>query len=361
LLEAQLGSTTLSRRLMEQLNQGTLAPLQVPLVKALAAGNRLPLEQARDLTAPLADQPVLRQLSCQQLTGSSDGCRDFATEQKAALKLLTVNLLPALALLVGAALLVREIWLRRRGKGPAAPALVGPNLNLVEATLLVAGGFVVLGDLVIPLVIHQPTEALLKTLQIGPPHSDGVSVLIFYLGLMSCPLLILALMLRPGEPPEGGWLQYRWQPLGANGRRAFKTFLMVLPLVSLVGWLLSQLQEDPGGSNPLLELVLTNQNLPALACFAITAVVLAPLFEETMFRGVLLPVLGRQLGGAWAVLISAAVFAIAHLSLGELAPLFLLGIGLGWLRWRSGRLAASVFMHALWNGLTFLNLLVLAD
>jgi membrane protease YdiL (CAAX protease family) len=117
---------------------------------------------------------------------------------------------------------------------------------------------------------------------------------------------------------------------------------------------------DPGGSNPLLDLVLTSANPIALACFAGTAVVLAPLFEETLFRGVLLPVVGERLGGGWGVLISAAVFAIAHLSLSELAPLFVLGLGLGLLRWRSGRLGASVLMHALWNALTFLNLLLLA-
>jgi uncharacterized protein len=37
-----------------------------------------------------------------------------------------------------------------------------------------------------------------------------------------------------------------------------------------------------------------------------------------------------------------------------------LGLGLGWLRLQSGRLAASVLMHGLWNGLTFANLLLLA-
>ena len=75
----------------------------------------------------------------------------------------------------------------------------------------------------------------------------------------------------------------------------------------------------------------------------------------------LLPVAGQRLGGAGAVVLSAAIFAIAHLSLAELAPLFVLGLGLGWLRWRSGRLGSSVLMHALWNGLTFMNLLFLAD
>jgi membrane protease YdiL (CAAX protease family) len=60
------------------------------------------------------------------------------------------------------------------------------------------------------------------------------------------------------------------------------------------------------------------------------------------------------------VVLSAALFAAAHLSLTELVPLFLLGCGLGLLRLRSGRLAASVLMHALWNGITFANLLLLA-
>jgi len=53
------------------------------------------------------------------------------------------------------------------------------------------------------------------------------------------------------------------------------------------------------------------------------------------------------------------VFAVAHLSLGELPPLLMLGLGLGWLRWNGGRLSSCVLMHGLWNGLTFANLLIL--
>ena len=136
--------------------------------------------------------------------------------------------------------------------------------------------------------------------------------------------------------------------------------LRALPAVSLCGWLIDHFWSDPGGSNPLLDLVLRSPDPRALACFAFTAIVLAPLFEEALFRGVLLPVVGSRWGGGAAVLISAAVFALAHLSLSELVPLFVLGLGLGWLRWRSGRLGSSVLMHALWNSLTFLNLIVLA-
>jgi membrane protease YdiL (CAAX protease family) len=106
-------------------------------------------------------------------------------------------------------------------------------------------------------------------------------------------------------------------------------------------------------------MVLGSSNGLALLAFALTAVVFAPLFEETLFRGVLLPVLGRHMGGVAAVGISAVLFALAHLSLGELLPLSVLGVGLGLLRWQSGRLGASVCLHALWNSLTFLNLLLL--
>jgi membrane protease YdiL (CAAX protease family) len=61
------------------------------------------------------------------------------------------------------------------------------------------------------------------------------------------------------------------------------------------------------------------------------------------------------------LLASALTFSMAHLSLGELVPLLVLGLGLGWLRLRSGRLAPCVLMHALWNGLTFTNLVLLAS
>ncbi|MFN7678904.1 MAG: lysostaphin resistance A-like protein [Cyanobacteriota bacterium] len=135
---------------------------------------------------------------------------------------------------------------------------------------------------------------------------------------------------------------------------------MVLPIVAWVSWLLQQVWSDPGGSNPLLEMVIGSSDAWALLAFALTAVVLAPLFEETLFRGLLLPVLGRHLGGMGAVLVSALMFALAHLSLGELVPLSVLGIGLGLLRWQSGRLAASVCLHAFWNGLTLFNLLLLS-
>jgi membrane protease YdiL (CAAX protease family) len=282
--------------------------------------------------------------------------------RRAASQLLAVTLVPALVLLVGIALLLRQLWLMWRGRLPGAPPLQGPPLQGLDAVLLIAGGFVVIGELLTPLLVTPLLTDLLHALAITSPLKEGITVLAMYAALMAGPLVILALMLRGlGPGPEGGWLHYRWRPLPLSAGRALQGLLLVLPLVSLVGWLQGQLWDDPGGSNPLLDLVLRSQQPAALACFALTAVVLAPLFEETIFRGVLLPVVGRELGPQWGVVISAAVFAVAHLSLGELPPLLMLGLGLGWLRWRTGSLGSCVLMHALWNGLTFSNLVILGS
>ena len=91
----------------------------------------------------------------------------------------------------------------------------------------------------------------------------------------------------------------------------------------------------------------------------ITTTLLAPLFEEIIFRGILLPTLSRDFGVISGIIVSAFIFALAHLSLGEMPPLFVLGIGLAITRIASGSLFSSVIMHSLWNGLTFLNLFLL--
>ena len=367
LLVQQAGDSAKASQLFDDL-MGQVRPEQRPLIASLAGSS----SQGAPLQAGWILSPLQQQLVCDRLnqlgapasaTGpcAANGQRQAALHQNALLRLLGLSAAPVLLLLLGSGLLLRELWLRWRQKAPPLAELVGPPLDLVDVTLLVAGGFVVCGELLTPLLLAPVLQNSLGFLKADPALQQAVAVLGMYLGLMSLPLLILWAQLRGKAPkPEGGWLQWRWRPLASALRQALTQVLKVLPLVTLVGWLFDQLVSKASGSNPLLELVLTSSNPWALLLFSITAMVLAPLFEETLFRGVLLPVLGQRYGGFWGVVISALVFGIAHLSLGELPALFVLGLGLGWLRLQSGRLGPSVLMHGLWNGLTFANLLLLA-
>lgn len=78
------------------------------------------------------------------------------------------------------------------------------------------------------------------------------------------------------------------------------------------------------------------------------AVVLAPLAEEVVFRGILLPGLSRHMRTQNALLISAALFGLFHVpshGIGAIMP-GLLGLVFGWARLRTGSLAAPILLHA---------------
>ncbi|MFD1397699.1 CPBP family intramembrane glutamic endopeptidase [Kroppenstedtia eburnea] len=57
--------------------------------------------------------------------------------------------------------------------------------------------------------------------------------------------------------------------------------------------------------------------------------VIGPIAEEVLFRGVLMGVLAKRVGVAAAVFLSSAVFALSHVDVAFLAPLFVMGLILG--------------------------------
>lgn len=93
--------------------------------------------------------------------------------------------------------------------------------------------------------------------------------------------------------------------------------------------------------------------------FLVATTVVAPLGEELLFRGVLLPWLARWMRPAIAVVTSAIVFAVGHVYYGVGALLIgYYGLVLGWARLRTGQLWASIALHALLNASTAAVLLV---
>lgn len=91
----------------------------------------------------------------------------------------------------------------------------------------------------------------------------------------------------------------------------------------------------------------------------VAAVLLAPLAEELMFRGVLLQAL-RQWGRPAVMVVTAAAFAAVHiLGLSTeylwasaaviLPPVFILGLMLAWVTLNSGRLGPAIFLHSGYN------------
>ena len=98
---------------------------------------------------------------------------------------------------------------------------------------------------------------------------------------------------------------------------------------------------------------------PVVLVTLVDTVVLTPVFEELVFRGLLFGTLRRGLGPAAAALVSAVVFAVAH-GYGVLgfAAVFVSGVLWAWAYERTGSLVPSITAHAVDNLSAALTVLV---
>ena len=276
------------------------------------------------------------------------------------LKLLSIRLIPLLTILIGSILALKILWKTISLKKFGWQDIKSLDFELIDMVLLIAGGFVVLGELVSPLFSISLVELFSKN--ISNELSQSLKIFFGYLFMAIPPLGIVFYQIKSlnGEFIfKKDYLQFNTLPIKNAIFQGIKGWLTIVPFVLLISLIMNSLIDNQNGSNPLLEIVLNNKNYLSFSLLFVTTTILAPLFEEIIFRGILLPTLSRDFGVISGIIVSAFIFALAHLSLGEMPPLFVLGIGLGITRVASGSLFSSVIMHSLWNGLTFLNLFLL--
>jgi membrane protease YdiL (CAAX protease family) len=105
----------------------------------------------------------------------------------------------------------------------------------------------------------------------------------------------------------------------------------------------------------MLDALLRSYGFPALV---FVAVICAPLVEELVFRYALTDAVERQLSLRWANRFQALMFALCHDRWAVWPTLFVLALQAGKLRRETGSLRSSVALHAGWNLLASLGLLV---
>jgi len=117
-----------------------------------------------------------------------------------------------------------------------------------------------------------------------------------------------------------------------------------------------------------LELITAHRQLPLKILIVITAVVIAPVLEEMLFRGLFQTMIRSFLenskfkirnskfpasGWAWpSIAISSIIFITVHQNLAHWPALFVLALCLGYAYEKSGSLFRPIFIHALFNGVT---------
>lgn len=88
----------------------------------------------------------------------------------------------------------------------------------------------------------------------------------------------------------------------------------------------------------------------------LTTILLVPLCEELLFRGVLFPYLTRKIGLPASIIAVSVIFAFVHLHMPSALAIFLLSVVLCLAYWRTGTLWVSIAIHALFNSTSLLIL-----
>jgi len=229
--------------------------------------------------------------------------------------------------------------------------------------------FVVLGVICSFVVTRGMAEIAVRFWGVSPADMAGptmntaksVVVLLSQALLDGGAILFLYLMVI-GRTSASFWRTIGWRGLdsGAGSFRATSVqFLSGGAVLALVVSFASAFLNSKE-SLPIEELLKARVSM---LLFSVLGVAVAPLVEETIFRGFLYPIIARRTGITAGIAITGTLFGLMHAvqlwgGWGQIALLILVGIVLTWVRARTGTVAASYLVHLGYNGLQLLGYLV---
>lgn len=230
---------------------------------------------------------------------------------------------------------------------PPAPPTREPFWGYQDLLLIL--GFVCLGFVAIS-VLAFAAEAFSPALRKDPTRLALPLQIVFYFAIYLGFVAVFRLRYNRPALESLGWRRSNFNLLIAA---------VVGAVLAIALSALGQLLRTP--ENNLIDKLVNSWS--SFILFALTAVVVAPLFEELLFRGFLQPLLSRTFGLVAGVLITAALFGSLHLFQYSLAwqyalIIFLAGAVFGGVRARTGSVIPSTIMHCCFNSVSVIAYLI---
>ncbi|MFZ0884154.1 MAG: type II CAAX endopeptidase family protein [Candidatus Acidiferrales bacterium] len=198
--------------------------------------------------------------------------------------------------------------------------------------------------------------------QLQASISDENLVLIINQALLSVALLIYLgaqMRLRFGLP---FWRTIGWRPLDTEKTPRFVAHLGFALGGSLLAVLVS-LGSSALHTKTQLPIEHFFQDRASALLLMLLGVLVAPVLEETIFRGYIYPVAARSFGVTGGVLFTGTIFGLLHASQlwggwGQIALLVVVGIVFTYARAATRTVVASYLMHVSYNSFLFLAMAV---
>jgi membrane protease YdiL (CAAX protease family) len=274
--------------------------------------------------------------------------------QTVPLAALILMALVVLALPVGCRYLWRMFGEVRRTGGWVSTASVIPADLIGAAMLVLLFAFFLIGNIFATMLMDPDTQAKPPAGATLAPALMQVALYLFIAGLINISMIRrgtrLVTFLGLDKPPLGG--------------RAFKGAVILLasfPVVLLVNFcwqaLLAGLGVELKEQDPVAFLRESGSPID-IVVVVFLAVIVAPLGEELVFRGYLLPVAKRFIGRWPAILSTGVFFGLIHGNWAAAVALAVLGVLLALAYEHTGSLATPIVMHMLFNATTVVILLV---
>jgi len=107
-----------------------------------------------------------------------------------------------------------------------------------------------------------------------------------------------------------------------------------------------------------LESIALHPQISVRILIIVTAVVVVPVFEEMLFRGLFQTMFRSFTRRTWlSILMSSGLFATVHLNIEHWPALFVLAICMGYSYEKSGSLFRPIFIHSFFNAISIISVL----
>jgi hypothetical protein len=175
------------------------------------------------------------------------------------------------------------------------------------------------------------------------PQLQSLALLFSYTFAAGGTVLVIIRMKKVQHPELSAFLNYS-QKL----KTIFITLILTLSVIVIIEPI-TNLIPIPDTYKSLFE-ELFKPTIPAF----LTAVIIAPVLEEMIFRGIILEGFLRNYSPAKSILLASLLFGLAHLNIWQFIGAFLIGVFISWIYWKTRSIGLAIGIHITNNFVSYM-------